>query len=249
MWMPAQTTMPPGASTLSACGTSAPAEAKMIAASSCSGGGSSLPPAQVGAERAGELLRALVARAGEREHLAALEHRDLADHVRGGPEAVEAEAARVAGEPQRAVADQPAAQQRRRLLVGSVVGEGEAEALVGDGQLGEAAVDVAAGEARVARTGSRARSGSSGSRRRSSRATARRRGGRRRCGRRSGGRARPAASVPRSRCRAGGGRCGTPRTRLTSSSSWPGAGLGVRAASPARAAGRVARAGSRASLR
>ena len=47
MWMPAHTTVPPGASAFSACGTSSPAEAKMIAASSCSGGCSSLPPAQM----------------------------------------------------------------------------------------------------------------------------------------------------------------------------------------------------------
>ena len=46
MWMPAQTTVPPGASALSAAGTSSPAEAKMIAASSGSGGSCSLPPAQ-----------------------------------------------------------------------------------------------------------------------------------------------------------------------------------------------------------
>ncbi len=47
MWMPAQTTIPPGASTLSAWGTSGPAGAKMIAASRGSGGGSSLSPAYV----------------------------------------------------------------------------------------------------------------------------------------------------------------------------------------------------------
>ncbi len=47
MWMPAQTTVPPGARALSAAGTSSPAEAKMIAASIGSGGGSSLPPAQL----------------------------------------------------------------------------------------------------------------------------------------------------------------------------------------------------------
>ena len=38
MWMPAQTTVPPGASARSAAGTSAPTGAKMIAASSGSGG-------------------------------------------------------------------------------------------------------------------------------------------------------------------------------------------------------------------
>ena len=47
IWIPAQTTLPPGARAFSACGTSSPAEAKMIAASSSSGGSSSLPPAQL----------------------------------------------------------------------------------------------------------------------------------------------------------------------------------------------------------
>jgi len=46
MWMPAQTTTPPGATARSAAGTSAPAGAKMIAASSGTGGGSSDGPAQ-----------------------------------------------------------------------------------------------------------------------------------------------------------------------------------------------------------
>src|ERR1700750_2770998 len=46
MWMPAVTTVPPGFRALSAWGPSSPADAKMIAASSSSGGVSSLPPAQ-----------------------------------------------------------------------------------------------------------------------------------------------------------------------------------------------------------
>ena len=64
----------------------------MIAASSGSGGTSSLPPAHDGPEAAGELLGALVAGPREREHLASLEDRDLADHVRRRAEAVQAEA-------------------------------------------------------------------------------------------------------------------------------------------------------------
>ena len=87
---------------------------------------------------------------------------------------------RVAGHAQRAVADQPGAQQRRGLGVAVAVGQRKAVARVGDGVLGVAAVDLVAGEARVRRTDSRARRGSTGSRRRSSRATARRRGRRRR---------------------------------------------------------------------
>ena len=47
MWMPPQTTRPPFLTALSAIGTSAPTGAKMIAASSCSGGASSEPPAQI----------------------------------------------------------------------------------------------------------------------------------------------------------------------------------------------------------
>ncbi len=91
----------------------------------------------------------VVAGAGEREHSPALERRHLADHVGGGPEPVQPESLGVAGERQRAVADQPAAQQRRRLLVGESLGQRQAVALVGDRQLREPAVDVASGEARV----------------------------------------------------------------------------------------------------
>jgi len=46
MWMPPQTTRPPFFTALSASGTSAPTGAKMMAASSRSGGISSEPPAQ-----------------------------------------------------------------------------------------------------------------------------------------------------------------------------------------------------------
>ena len=45
MWMPAQTTMPPGPVARRAAGTNSPAGAKMIAASSGSGGCSSEKPA------------------------------------------------------------------------------------------------------------------------------------------------------------------------------------------------------------
>jgi hypothetical protein len=47
MWIPAQTTRPPLRTDLNAAGTSAPTAAKMIAASSATGAGSSDPPAQV----------------------------------------------------------------------------------------------------------------------------------------------------------------------------------------------------------
>ena len=57
MWMPPQTTRPPFFTALSAAGTSAPTGAKMIAASSGSGGslvGAARPDR---AERAREILR------------------------------------------------------------------------------------------------------------------------------------------------------------------------------------------------
>ena len=50
MWMPPQTTTPPLRVAASAAGTSAPAGAKMRAASSGAAGASSLPPAQAAPE-------------------------------------------------------------------------------------------------------------------------------------------------------------------------------------------------------
>ena len=50
---------------------------------------------------------------------------------------------------ERAVADQPRAEQRRRLQVAEPLGDREAEALVGDDPLGVAAVEVVAREARA----------------------------------------------------------------------------------------------------
>ena len=149
MWMPAHTTVPPRSRTFSACGHER------------AGGGEDdrgverfrrrvlAGPGPRRAERARELLRALVALAGEGVDGSALVDGDLADHVRRRAEAVQTEARGVAGETQRAVTDQPAAQQRGRALVGEVVGQRQAEALIGDRVLGEAAVDVAAGEPRV----------------------------------------------------------------------------------------------------
>ena len=74
--------------------------------------------------------------------------RDLGDDVRGRAEPVEAEALRVAGQPQRAVADQSRAEERRGLQIRITLREREAEALVGDRVLRVAAVAVVAGEAR-----------------------------------------------------------------------------------------------------
>lgn len=46
MWMPPQTTMPPLATALSACGTNSPTGAEIMAASSSSGGDVAASPAQ-----------------------------------------------------------------------------------------------------------------------------------------------------------------------------------------------------------
>ena len=117
MWIPAHTTTPPGAVARSAAGTSSPAGAKMIAASSGSGPSAIASPAHSAPSDIASSCASCVVGAREREHAAALVHGDLADDVRGGAEPVQAEPLAVAGEPQRAVADQPAAQQRRDLEV------------------------------------------------------------------------------------------------------------------------------------
>ena len=147
MWIPPQTTVPPGATARSAAGTSAPSGAKMIAASSGSGGGAPEPPAHTAPSRRANSCaasspgrvkaktRGPPARPGRR---CERRHRS-----RRGP------GARRRRTSQRAMADQPGAEQRRGLPIGVAVGEGEAEARVGDGVLREAAVDVAAGEARA----------------------------------------------------------------------------------------------------
>ena len=72
----------------------------------------------LGAEAAGELLALLVALAGEDEDAPPLVDGDLAEDVGRGAEAVEADPLGVADQAQRPVADQPGAEQRRRLLVG-----------------------------------------------------------------------------------------------------------------------------------
>jgi hypothetical protein len=102
-----------------------------------------------GPQRAGELLPRGVAGLGKSEQLAALVARDLGNEVGRRPEAVQAQPPRVPRHHQRAVADQPGAQQRRRLGVAVARGQGEGVAVVGDGVLGVTAVDLVAGEAGV----------------------------------------------------------------------------------------------------
>ena len=69
---------------------------------------------------------------------------DLADDVRAGAEAVEPEPLPVAGHAQRAVADEPGAQQRRGLEVAEALGQREGVAAVGHGVRRVAAVAVQA---------------------------------------------------------------------------------------------------------
>ena len=73
--------------------------------------------------------------------------RDLGDDVRRGAEAVQPEPLGVARHPQRAVADQAGAEERRGLEILVTLGDGEAEPLVRDDALGVAAVQVVSGEA------------------------------------------------------------------------------------------------------
>ena len=59
MWIPPQTTVPPGRTARSASGTSSPAGAKISAASSSTSGRSSVPPAQIAPwDRANSCVRA-----------------------------------------------------------------------------------------------------------------------------------------------------------------------------------------------
>jgi len=119
----------------------------MIAASSASGGRSSEPPAHSApSERENSWLSASPSRVNAKTRRP-LPARDLADDVCGGAEPVEPDALRVAGQNERAIADQPGAEQRGRLQIRIPLGDWEAEALVRDGFLGKAAVDVVAGEA------------------------------------------------------------------------------------------------------
>src|SRR5205807_7112131 len=101
----------------------------------------------LGAQLQGESLCCRIVATGEGEHPAPLVAGDLDDDVGGGAEAVEAEPLRIPGPPQGAVADEPGAEQGRRLQVGTAGGDGQAEAPVGDGLSGVAAVDLIAGEA------------------------------------------------------------------------------------------------------
>ena len=107
------------------------------------------PARPLRAERACEPLSLAIAVAREREHAPSLVSGNLRDNVRGRAEAVEAEQLPIPGKPHRAVADQPGAQQRRRLEVSVAVRKREAVALVCDGVLRITAVAVVACELRA----------------------------------------------------------------------------------------------------
>ena len=78
-----------------------------------------------GAELARQRLRRLVAGPGEGEDAASFVAGELRDDVRRGAEAVEPEALAVAGGAERAVADQPRAEERRQLRVARPSGSGK----------------------------------------------------------------------------------------------------------------------------
>src|SRR5262249_52101166 len=100
-------------------------------------------------ERARERLARFVAGTREREDAAALRARDLADDVRGGAEAVQPEPLRLACQAQRAVADQPRAEQGSGLQTFVARRERGAEALIAARTRGVAAVEGDPGEAGV----------------------------------------------------------------------------------------------------
>ena len=91
-WMPATASVPPRSSARSATGTSSPAGANRIAASSGSGGAASAAPGR-GRARAAAPAAGL-RRAGQHVHRGPLGERDLRGEVRGRAEAVDARAGR-----------------------------------------------------------------------------------------------------------------------------------------------------------
>ena len=138
--------VPPRSSADSATGTSSPAGANRMAASSGSGGASRVSPAHGRAQLEGEL--ACRRRPGHHVDGRALGDRHLGGEVGRCAEPVDAEppARRQRCPAQRPVADDPGAQQRCRLLVVEAGRERVGEALVDHGMLGVPAVGVPAGE-------------------------------------------------------------------------------------------------------
>ena len=94
-----------------------------------------------------ESLPLLVSVASEGVHLPPFCPRHLHKNLGRRSEAVEADALRVAGQPQRAESDESGAQQRRRFLRAVAVGQRKAVARIGDAVLRVSAVNRVAGEA------------------------------------------------------------------------------------------------------
>ena len=113
--MPPHTTRPPFFTAARAAGTSAPTGAKIIAASSGSGGISSEPPAHTAPSERAKSLRRRIAGPGESIDAPPLPGRDLRQNVGGGAEAIKSERFALAGHAVAAPADQAGAKQRRRL--------------------------------------------------------------------------------------------------------------------------------------
>ena len=181
MWMPPSTTLPPRSVAASAAGhdlARGREDDRRVERDRRRVDGAADPGrAQLGRQR-------LVARAIARADvdLGAAAARQLQRHVTGGAEAVDAQARAgpVAdpGQAQRAVADDPRAQQRRGRAIAEAVGQRVDEVGARGAQLGVAAVDGPPGEVGIQCTGSRGPTGRSGSGRRCGAARRRRRAGR-----------------------------------------------------------------------
>ena len=148
MWIPPQITRPPLLVFLNASTTNDPTGAKMIAASSGSGGAWSEPPAQCAPHRLAKSI------AGRSEGLVKAKTvlpsaRAICARMRRRAEAVQADDLRILGFPITAKTDEARTKQRRRLGVAVALGDRQAEALLGDEVLGIAAVEMAPGEARA----------------------------------------------------------------------------------------------------
>ncbi len=101
------------------------------------------------AEAVGKGLARRIAGAREGEDRAPLPSRDLRHDMRGGAEPVEAEPPAVAGDHQRAPADEAGAEQRSKRHVAAVLAERKGIARIGDRRGREAAVPAVAGEERA----------------------------------------------------------------------------------------------------
>jgi len=145
MWIPAQTTRPPFATARNACGTSAPTGAKMIAASSSTGGDWSEPLAHM-QPSVRERLRTRIARPRQGINLPPLRPRDLRDDVGSRAEPIEPEAIARPRHAERPIADQAGAKQRCRLDVAEARRNRQAISRVGDDVRGIATIAGGAGE-------------------------------------------------------------------------------------------------------